>query len=106
MNPTVGDLAGNRALISSLYRQASEAGCDLVALSELSITGYAPEDLVLKPGFVRDNRIVLDDLASETGDCIAVIGFVDHGDGFDPASGRPIIHNAAAVGARGSGLGT
>ena len=97
MNPTVGDLAGNRALVSDLYRQASEAGCDLVAFSELSITGYPPEDLVLKPGFVRDNRIVLDDLARETGDCIAVIGFVDHGDGIDPASGRPVIHNAAAV---------
>lgn len=106
MNPTVGDLAGNRALISRLYREASDAGCDLVAFSELSITGYPPEDIVLKPGFVRDNRIVLDDLAAETGDCVAVIGFVDHGDGVDPGSGRPVIHNAAAVCARGAVLGT
>jgi len=106
MNPTVGDLAGNRALISRLYREASDAGCDLVAFTELSITGYPPEDIVLKPGFVRDNRIVLDDLAAETGDCVAVIGFVDHGDGVDPGSGRPVIHNAAAVCARGAVLGT
>ena len=106
MNPTVGDLAGNRALISGLYREAAAAGCHLVAFSELSITGYPPEDIVLKPGFVRDNRIMLDDLARETGDCIAVIGFVDHGDGVDPGSGRPVIHNAAAVCAKGVVLGT
>ena len=47
MNPTVGDLAGNRALIADLYAQAVVAKCDIVAFSELSVTGYPPEDLVL-----------------------------------------------------------
>ncbi|MEY2643318.1 MAG: synthetase, partial [Actinomycetota bacterium] len=63
INPTVGDLVGNRQLIGRLYAEAEAAGCDIVAFSELAITGYPPEDLVLKPGFVRDNRAVLDDLA-------------------------------------------
>ena len=101
VNPTVGDLAGNRRLIADAYEQAEAAGCDIVAFGELALTGYPPEDLVLKPGFVRDNRAVLDDLARATGSCVAVIGFVDHGNGVDPASGRPVIHNAAAVCAGG-----
>ena len=102
LNPTVGDLAGNRTLIAEAYQRAVDAGCDLVAFPELSVTGYPPEDLVLKPGFVRDNLAVVRDLASMTGSCIAVIGFVDMGRGVDPGSGRPAIHNAAAVCANGS----
>lgn len=97
LNPTVGDLAGNRALIADAYRRAVEAGCHIVAFPELSITGYPPEDLVLKPGFVRDNHAVLHELAAVTTECVAVIGFVDSGDGADPGSGRPVLHNAAAV---------
>ena len=102
MNPTVGDLAGNRALIADLYAQAVAAKCDIVAFTELSVTGYPPEDLALKPGFVRDNRIVVDDLAKMTGSCVAVIGFVDAGVGNQVASGRPVIYNAAAVCVNGS----
>ena len=101
LNPTVGDLVGNRVLIADAYARAVDAGCDLVAFPELSITGYPPEDLVLKPGFVRDNRAVLQELAAITSRCIAVIGFVDVGQGTDPGSGRPRIHNAAAVCANG-----
>ena len=102
MNPTVGDLAGNRTLIADLYAQAVAAHCDVVAFSELSVTGYPPEDLVLRPGFVRDNRIVVEDLAKLTESCVAVIGFVDSGVGNQVASGRPIIYNAAAVCANGA----
>ncbi|MCE2763284.1 MAG: NAD+ synthase [Ilumatobacteraceae bacterium] len=102
LNPTVGDLAGNRVLIIDAYRRAVDAGCDLVAFPELSITGYPPEDLVLKPGFVRDNRAVLQELAALTTRCVAVIGFVDVGHGHDPGSGRPRLHNAAAVCANGA----
>lgn len=102
MNPTVGDLAGNQALIADLYAQATASKCDIVAFSELSVTGYPPEDLVLRPGFVRDNRIAVEDLAKMTGSCLAVIGFVDSGVGNDVASGRPVIYNAAAVCANGA----
>ena len=55
LNPTVGDLDGNVAKIVDAYDQAEAAGCDIVAFPELAITGYPPEDLVLKPGFVADN---------------------------------------------------
>ncbi len=102
LNPIVGDLEGNRDAIAATYSEAATAGCDLVAFGELSITGYPPEDLVLKPGFVRDNRAMLDQLAAMTGECVAVIGFVDVGDGVHPATGRPVLYNAAAVCAYGA----
>ncbi len=51
INPTVGDLAGNLVKIHKAYREAAEAGADLVIASELVVTGYPPEDLVLKPSF-------------------------------------------------------
>ena len=54
INPTVGDLDGNVAKIVHAYEQAEAAGCDIVAFPELAITGYPPEDLVLKPGFVAE----------------------------------------------------
>ncbi|MFM8484496.1 MAG: nitrilase-related carbon-nitrogen hydrolase, partial [Actinomycetota bacterium] len=100
LNPVVGDLEGNRDAIWSAYERAVAAGCDLVVFGELSITGYPPEDLVLKPGFVRDNRRILDELAARTGRCAAVIGFVD-GDG-QHVGGRAVLHNAAAVCADGA----
>jgi NAD+ synthase (glutamine-hydrolysing) len=97
LNPTVGDLAGNRDLIADAYARALEAGCDVVAFPELSVTGYPPEDLVLKPGFVRDNIAMVHELAAMTTSCVAIIGFVDLGEGVHPGSGRERIHNAAAV---------
>ena len=106
LNPVVGDLAGNRDGIIAAYADAVAAGCDLVAFGELSITGYPPEDLVLKPGFVRDNKAILDELAAMTGDCVAVFGFVDMGSGVHPATGRPVLYNVAAVCANGAVRGT
>jgi NAD+ synthase (glutamine-hydrolysing) len=96
-NPVVGDLAGNRDSILAAYRSAADQGCDVVVFGELSVTGYPPEDLVLKPGFVRDNRAVLDQIASETGECVAVVGFVDRSGRTDPATGRDVLFNAAAI---------
>jgi len=55
-NPVVGDIAGNSRRIRELYAAANDAGCDMVAFPELSITGYPPEDLVLKSGFVAENQ--------------------------------------------------
>ena len=59
INPTVGDLDGNVAKLLEAYDAAEQAGCDIVAFPELSITGYPPEDLVLKPAFVADNEAAL-----------------------------------------------
>ena len=88
LNPIVGDLDGNLAKLVGAYQEAETAGCDIVAFPELSITGYPPEDLVLKPGFVADNRAALDAFAAQTGACAAVVGFVDQ---------DRDIYNAAAV---------
>jgi NAD+ synthase (glutamine-hydrolysing) len=97
LNATVGDLDGNRRKIAAAYDRAQELGADVAVVSELCITGYPPEDLLLKPGFVADNRRVLDDLASVTGRTALVLGFVDQGRD---------LYNAAAVCAAGRVVGT
>ena len=53
MNTVVGDLDGNRARIVERLEQAREAGAELVLFPELAVTGYPPEDLLLRPGFLR-----------------------------------------------------
>lgn len=90
INPTVGDLAGNIELMVNAYRNARSRDCDVVAFPELCVSGYPPEDLVLKAGFVADNRVALQKFAEQTSDCAAVLGFVDVDD-----QGR--LFNAAAV---------
>jgi NAD+ synthase (glutamine-hydrolysing) len=97
LNPKVGDLEGNVAKIVAAYDRAEAAGCDIVAFTELAITGYPPEDLVLKAGFVADNLEALAKVAAHTGHCAAVVGFVD--------ADRD-IYNAAAVCANGEVVGT
>ncbi|WP_040493918.1 NAD+ synthase [Ilumatobacter nonamiensis] len=96
LNPTVGGLDGNLAMLNDAYDEAEAAGCDIVAFPELSLTGYPPEDLVLKPGFVEDNLEALDAFASRTRRCAAVVGFVDQ---------DRDLYNAAAVCAGGEVLG-
>jgi predicted amidohydrolase len=72
----VGDLAGNEAKILADYAKAEAAGCDVVVYSELTITGYPPEDLLLKKAFVRDNQLAVERIAKATQKCAALIGFV------------------------------
>lgn len=98
INTVVGDLAANVASIRSSYRRAVEADADVAVFPEMTLTGYPPEDLLLKPGFVEANLEVLGDLASETQRCVAVIGFADGGDGS--------VANAAAVCANGRVVAT
>jgi NAD+ synthase (glutamine-hydrolysing) len=89
LNLTVGDLAGNVEKMAAAAAQATEARAELVCFPELSITGYPPEDLVLRPEFVRDNLAALDELAAKTVDaCPVVAGFVDRTERG--------LHNAAA----------
>jgi NAD+ synthase (glutamine-hydrolysing) len=97
LNPTVGALDANLEKLSSAYDEAEAAGCDIIAFPELSMTGYPPEDLVLKPGFVDDNREALGKFAAQTRRCAAIVGFVDQ---------DRDIYNAAAVCAGGEILGT
>jgi NAD+ synthase (glutamine-hydrolysing) len=81
INSTVGDLEGNVAKMAGWAERATEAGADLVCFPELAVTGYPPEDLVLRPRFVADNLEALKDLAGRTASCCAVLtGFVDRTD--------------------------
>ncbi|MGQ0560618.1 MAG: NAD+ synthase [Gemmatimonadota bacterium] len=88
MNVTVGDLAGNARAIAERVERARDAGAHIVAFPELAITGYPPEDLLLKPSFVEANRKTLLGLQRSTRGITAVVGFVD----------RDVdLYNAAAV---------
>jgi len=74
INPTVGDLEGNRDLILSRIGEARTAGADLVVLPELAVTGSPPEDLLLRPSFVHAARASLERIAAETRDIVALVG--------------------------------
>ena len=110
INPVVGDLLGNAERVLSALGRAEAAGVDLVAFPELVLTGYPPEDLLLKDGFVDDAVAVLERVAAATGDCVAIIGaVVPEGYGglrlAEPADARPHarrpLANAAVVCHRG-----
>src|SRR5215469_12122575 len=91
VNVTVGDLPGNQRKILQAMREAYAAGVHIVCLPELALTGYPPEDLLLKPGFVAANQAALQDLvvaSHELPGLTAVIGFVDR---------MHDIYNAAAI---------
>ncbi|MEP7338067.1 MAG: nitrilase-related carbon-nitrogen hydrolase, partial [Acidobacteriota bacterium] len=88
INPTVGDFAGNTAKIITNIEQARKLGVDIVAVPELSLTGYPPEDLLLKPQFISANRKALDEIIAASKGIVSIIGFVDRTND---------IHNAAAV---------
>src|SRR5260370_38122919 len=66
LNPTVGDIAGNADKARQARAQASSAGADILALPELFMSGYPPEDLVLKPAFQAACRAQVEELARET----------------------------------------
>src|SRR5256885_13336719 len=87
VNPTVGDLAGNARIVIDGIDRAREMGVDLVCFPELVITGYPPEDLLLKPSFVRDNIAQLNLVARATNGISAGVGVV--------AAGGDIFHAAA-----------
>src|ERR1044071_6845824 len=67
LNPTVGDIAGNADKARRARAEAARDGADLVALPELYVSGYPPEDLVLKPAFQAACRSKIEELARETG---------------------------------------
>jgi len=97
LNATVGDLEGNAARLLDVYDRAEREGCDLVAFPELALTGYPPEDLLLRPAFVAQAVEVLEKVATRTGRCAAIIGY--------PEPDRD-LYNSAAVCAQGKVLGS
>jgi NAD+ synthase (glutamine-hydrolysing) len=88
LNATVGDLAGNEAAIRDGIHQAKDAGAQIVAFPELAVTGYPPEDLLLKEHFLRDARAAVDRLAEEAHGIVALVGFPERADD---------VYNAMAV---------
>jgi NAD+ synthase (glutamine-hydrolysing) len=89
----VGDLEGNAALIAQRIAEAREAGAELVLFPELALTGYPPEDLLLKEHFLAAAGEALDELAREAVGIVALVGFPERADD---------VHNALAVLAEGS----
>jgi NAD+ synthase (glutamine-hydrolysing) len=92
MNSTVGDISGNAEKIAAGIASARDAGAQLVLFGELALTGYPPEDLLLKEHFLRDAASALSALASETQGIVAVVGFPERAED---------VFNAAAVMADG-----
>jgi len=88
INPTVGDLESNAAKIIKFIQDAAKYAPDIIVFPELAVTGYPPEDLLLKPQFIKDNLIALDKIREKVEDIVAVVGFVDRKDD---------IYNAAAI---------
>ncbi|MDH4117838.1 MAG: NAD+ synthase [Acidimicrobiia bacterium] len=105
----VGDLGGNEAKILEAMEWAADAGAAVLLLPELAVTGYPPEDLVLRPGFVDDNREVVRRLARQSGRVTTVVGFVDHAGNNHRGSGDAIdrrVANAVAILQGGEIVGT
>jgi len=89
INATVGDFDVNVAMILDYVDRARQSQADLIAFPELALCGYPPEDLLLKPHFLRDNRKALQKLARAARDIAIVVGFADQN--------REGTYNAAAV---------
>jgi NAD+ synthase (glutamine-hydrolysing) len=93
LNPTVGDIAGNEAKVRKHLARAREAEAQIVLFPELVITGYPPEDLLLKEHFLADARAAVERIAADAQGIVAVVGFPERADD---------AYNAAAVCADGA----
>ena len=88
INTVVGDIDGNAERVLDAIRRGHDHGAAIVLTPELAITGYPPEDLLLRPSFADASRAALEDLAREVTGGVAIVGFVEHDED---------VHNAAAV---------
>src|SRR5213076_2346740 len=88
----VGDVEGNAQKIIDWIDRARDVDADIVTFPELALTGYPPEDLLLKPQFIDANLAALDKLVSRSRDITVIVGFVDRKDD---------IFNAAAIAQNG-----
>jgi NAD+ synthase (glutamine-hydrolysing) len=96
INTTVGDLEGNTRRICEAIDRSRDLAADVVCFPELAVTGYPPEDLLLKPDVVKGNLAALDEITRRTQGIAAVVGFVDQ---------ETHLYNAAAVLAEGERIG-
>ncbi|MDZ7339733.1 MAG: NAD+ synthase [candidate division KSB1 bacterium] len=89
INVTVGDLTGNEQKIKDYLQRARDFQADLIAFPELAITGYPPEDLLLRPQFVQDNINCLQRIVPATENITAIVGFANRE--------KDKLYNAAAI---------
>lgn len=98
VNPTVGDLGGNRALIASSIASAKNAGAHIVVFPEMMVTGYPVEDLALRPSFQAASKASIGKIAKDiSGDIVAVIGYLDTSPQGSPENAVAIIHEREIV---------
>ena len=103
INTTVGDLAGNKALIQAAYARGVDVGADLVIVPELAVTGYPPRDLLLKSGFIGNNLEVVKQLAAgvgETGLLVGCVGVNEGQPGRDATNSAALLHEGRMMAAR------
>lgn len=101
VNPTVGDVAGNIGLVLEWLERARAAGADLVAFPEMVISGYPPEDLLLRSHFVERCEAALEEVAAGSRGMVAVVGAPVRPRGGSVAPAGPPVANGAAVLAQG-----
>lgn len=101
INPTVGDLTGNRQLVEEAIDKARQAHADLVVFSEMVLTGYPPMDLLARDGFVNDQLRELDALATSSQGITVALGAVLRAPGALPNQ----LENAAVVLSGGNRVG-
>jgi NAD+ synthase (glutamine-hydrolysing) len=90
INPTVGDLAGNAALIADSVKKAQTQGANLIVFPEMIVTGYPVEDLALRPSFQAASIRAVEEIApSISDDIVAVVGYLDQG----PKNAVAVIHD-------------
>lgn len=102
LNLCVGDLNKNAEKIVDAYAEAVASGAELVVFSELAITGYPPEDLLGKPGFVAAASEAVADVAKQTTSAVAIVGYPQMAQASTDASGPVRLYNAAAICANGA----
>ncbi len=94
INPTVGDLAGNSALIASTVAWAQGSGAHLLVFPEMILTGYPVEDLALRPSFQSASKAAITDIAqSISGQIVAIVGYLDTSEQGGPQNAVAIIHD-------------
>lgn len=93
INPTVGDLAGNSALIAASITSAQKSGANIVLFPEMVVTGYPVEDLALRPSFQLASQETIAEIAKGIdGDLVAIIGYLDTSHEGSPQNTVAIIH--------------
>lgn len=97
LNFAVGDIDGNAKRIIDAIDRAETGGCDLVVFPELAVTGYPPEDLLLKPRFVSENVAAVEKIAAHTSRCTAIFGFA-RPDGRNLSNAAAVCSGGALVG--------